>query len=406
MKTLFSLALLMLIPAAASMAQTDSSGATLPRYQAPTIADLPMVFATEEYDVRVEVVTAGLSRPWGMVFLPDGGMLITERGGSVRLLRDGVLEPDPIPGTPQVYALQLSGLMDIALHPSYAENGLVYLTYNKPLGERVQTIALARGRFDGNSFQDMRDIFLSSPNHSGGSRILFGPDGSLFMTVGGAYTVDISAERAQDGSWHSGKVLRLRDDGSAFPANPFVGRDGFHTEIYSMGHRNQQGLAFYPRTGELWAHEHAPQGGDELNIIRPGANYGWPEVSYARDYTGHRIAEQPWRDDFVQPVVFWLPSIAPSGLMFYSGDQFPAWQNHAFVGAMRVGRIAGTGHIERIVLNENGEEIAREWILEELGERIRDIKQGRDGLIYVLTESPEGVLLRLSPVPRGNHPQK
>ena len=368
------------------------------RYENPGIDSLPMIFETDEYEILVEVVASGLSRPWSMAFLPDGDMFITERSGNVRVLRDGVLEPDPLPGTPQVHALQLSGLMDIALHPDYDSNGLVYLTYNKPLGEREQTIVLARGRYDGSGFQDMRDIFVSTPNHAGGSRILFAPDGSLFMTVGGAYTVGRTAERAQDGGWHSGKVLHLRDDGSPFPGNPFAGQAGYHSEIYSMGHRNQHGLAFYPRTGELWAHEHAPQGGDELNIIKRGANYGWPVVSYSRDYGGPRITQQPWREEFEQPVVFWLPSIAPSGLMFYTGDQFPAWQNHAFVGSMRVGRILRTGHLERIVLNENGEETAREWILEELGERIRDVKQGPDGLIYVLTESPEGVLLRLSPV--------
>jgi len=387
-----------LVSLSSAWSHAAESDGGVARYASPSIDNLPMVFPSDEYDLLVEALARDLDHPWGMVFLPDGDMLITERSGSVRLLRNGELEPDPVAGTPEVYARQLSGLMDIALHPDFTENGLVYLTYNKPLGEREQTVALARGRFDGSSFQDMRDIFVSTPSHSGGSRILFAPDGSLFMTVGGAYTVGITAERAQDGGWHSGKVLHLRDDGSPFPGNPFAGRSGFHAEIYSMGHRNQQGLAFYPRTGELWAHEHAPQGGDELNIIRPGGNYGWPVVSYARDYAGLRLTEQPWREDFEQPVVFWLPSIAPSGLMFYTGEKFPAWQNHAFVGSMRVGRIRGTGHLERIVLNENGEETAREWILEELGERIRDVKQGPDDLIYLLTESPQGALLRLSPV--------
>ncbi len=390
----FAITSLLLMP---NGLQAAEPGTEAPRFQKPTIHDLPMVFETIEHDVLVEALSTDLTHPWGMVFLPEGGMLITERGGSVRLFKNGELEADPIPGTPEVFARRLSGLMDIALHPDFASNGLVYLSYNKPVGEEEQTIALARGRFDGAGFHDMRDIFVSTPNHGGGSRLLFAPDGSLFMTVGGAYTVGRTAERAQDGAWHSGKVVRLRDDGSPFPGNPFAGRSGYHAEIYSMGHRNQQGLAFYPLTGELWAHEHAPQGGDELNIIRPGANYGWPEVSYARDYGGQRITQQPWQEGFEQPVVFWLPSIAPSGLMFYTGEHFPAWQNHAFVGAMRVGRYNGTGHIERIVLNENGEEMAREWILEELGERIRDVRQGPDDLIYVLTEAEEGALLRLSP---------
>ena len=365
----------------------------------PSTENLPMIFETVEHDVLVEVVASGLAHPWGMVFLPNGDMLVTQRQGTVRLIRDGVLQDPPIPGVPEVRARQLSGLMDIALHPEYPENQLVYLTYNKPVGEDGQTIALARGRFDGSQFLGMQDIFLSSKNHGGGSRLLFAADGSLFMTVGGAYTVGRSAERAQEGEWHSGKVLRLLDDGTPFPGNPFIGRQDYHPEIYSVGHRNQQGMAFYPLTGELWVHEHAPQGGDELNIIRSGANYGWPVVSYARDYGGARITERPWREDFEQPVVFWVPSIAPSGLMFYTGEKFSAWRNHAFVGAMRVGRYNGTGHLERIVLNENGEENAREWILEELGERIRDVRQGPDELIYLLTESADGVLLRLSPVP-------
>jgi len=384
---------------AMQLVRAAESSPDIPRYERPGVERLPMVFETEEYDILVEAVATGLSRPWGMVFLPDGDMSITERQGTVRLIRDGTLEPEPVPGTPEVLARQLSGLMDIALHPRFQENQLVYVSYNKPMDDDQQTVALARGRFDGSRFINMSDIFISTPNHSGGSRILFAPDGSLFMTVGGAYTVGRSAERAQDGAWHSGKVLHLLDDGSPYPGNPFIGRAGYHAEIYSIGHRNQQGLAFYPLTGELWAHEHAPQGGDELNIIRPGANYGWPEVSYSRDYGGARISERPWREGFEQPVAFWVPSIAPSGLMFYTGEKFPAWRNHAFIGAMRVGRYNGTGHLERLVLNENGEENAREWILEELGERIRDVRQGPDELIYLLTESPEGALLRLSPVP-------
>ena len=372
-------------------------GAEVPRYEKPGIENLPMVFETVEYDVLVETVATELDHPWGMAFLPNDNILITERSGNMRLIRNGVLQDEPIAGTPEVFARRLSGLMDITLHPDFTNNSLVYLTYNKQMDEDQQTIALARGRFDGRSLQDTRDIFVATPNAGGGSRILFADDGSLFMTVGGAYTVGRSAERAQDGTWHSGKVLRLNDDGTPFADNPFLGQTNYHPEIYSMGHRNQQGLAIKPQTGELWAHEHAPQGGDELNIIKEGRNYGWPVVSYARSYGGSRITDQPWREEFEQPVVFWVPSIAPSGLMFYTGNQFPAWQGHAFVGAMRVGRYNGTGHLERIVLNENDEETAREWLLEELGERIRDVKQGPDGLIYVLTETASGALLRISP---------
>ena len=243
----------------------------------------------------------------------------------------------------------------------------------------------------------MQELFVAEPSTGGSGRIVFAGDGSLFLSVGGAFSIGSSAERAQIGGWHAGKVLRLNEDGSPHGQNPFIGTAGYQPEIFSLGHRNQQGLAIHPETGELWAHEHAVQGGDELNIIRPGGNYGWPLVSLARDYEGPRLNPRPWQPGIIQPEVLWIPSIAPSGLLFYTGDSFPAWQGDAFVGALRVGRVYGTGHLERIIFNDNHEEIGREWILEEFGERIREVKQGPDGFLYLLTESENGALLRLSP---------
>ena len=288
--------------------------------------------------------------------------------------------------------------MDIALHPEYAVNNFVYLTYTKQ-GEDSRTVALARGRFDGSALRDVRDIFVADPwgGPVAGSRIVFAPDGTLYMTLGGAFGNRRLV--AQDPSTHAGKVLRLTDDGGVPDDNPFVGRDGYKPEIFSFGHRNQQGAAIHPETGELWASEHSTQGGDEVNVILPGRNYGWPLVSYGREYAGPRVTDLPWQVEMEQPVVVWLPSIAPSGMTFYTGDRFPGWQGNLIVGGMMTGRVPQTGHLERIVLNRYGEEVRREWLLAELKQRIRDVRQGPDGLLYVLTEEDEAALLRIEPVP-------
>ena len=370
-----------------------ASQGRLPRVPLP---DGPVVFNTlDQPQIRVVVVTRGLSHPWGMAFLPDGGILVTERAGRLRVIRDGLLDPGPVPGVPEVFQRQGHGLMDIALHPRFVDNNLVYLTYHKPV-EHGFAFALARGRFDGAALRDVRDIFVSDPwGGTGESRIVFAPDGTLYMTLGGAF--DARRSVAQDPSTHAGKVLRLRDDGSVPDDNPFVGRAGYKPEIFSLGHRTQEGVAIHPETGALWASEHGPQGGDEVNVILAGRNYGWPEVSYGREYDGPRVAEQPWQAGMEQPVIVWLPSIAPSGMTFYTGDRFPAWQGNLFVGGMRTGMIPGTGHLERIVLNEDGEELRREWLLAELKQRIRDVRQGPDGLLYVLTEEDEAALLRIEP---------
>ena len=353
------------------------------------LPDVPTVFDTAEGQrIRVGVVAKGLSHPWGFAFLPDGNILVTERSGFLRLIRDGVLDPTPIAGLPDVFTdVNLAGLMDVALHPRFSENGFVYLTYSKPT-ESGATVALARGRLDGHALSEVRDIFVADADGRGiaASRLLFAPDGTLFVTVGGAISATSDGQSAQDPSSHIGKVLRLRDDGGVPDDNPFVGHQGHHPEIFSMGHRNQPGLAFHPETGALWASENAPMGGDEVNIIEPGRNYGWPVVSYSREYFGPRVSERPWQEGMEQPEIVWIPSIAPSGLLFYTGDRFPTWTGSLFVGSLMTGRVERTGHLERISFNRQGLEQRREWLLGDLRQRIRDVQQGADGLIYVLTD--------------------
>jgi len=359
----------------------------------PPLPDKPVEFHTAEgQDIRVVVVASGLAHPWSLAFLPDGTLLVTERGGRLRAIRNGAIDPQPVAGVPAVRAMGLSGLMDIALHPQFAQNHFVYLTYSKPVGDTQSTLALARGTFDGRALVDVRDLFVAGPGTGGGSRIAFAHDGTLFMTTGGG-----GGSGAQDPNSHAGKVLRLRDDGGVPSDNPFVGRAGYKSEVYSLGHRNSLGLAVHPGTGDVWQNENGPNGGDEINIIKPGRNYGWPLVSYGRTYPGPRQAEQPWREGFEQPVVFWVPSIAISGMAFYTGNRLPKWKGDVFVGGMRTGEIPGTGHLERILFNENMEELRRESLLGDLRQRIRDVRQGPDELIYLLTDAEDGAVLRIEP---------
>ena len=357
------------------------------------LPEKPLQFHTAEgQDIRVVVVAGGLVHPWSLAFLPDGGLLVTERPGRLRIVRGGVLDRRPLDGVPTVRATGLSGLMDVALHPRFAENHYVYLTYTKPVGDQQATLALARGRFDGGALTDVRDIFVAGPGTGGASRIAFGLDGSLFMTTGGG-----GGNGAQDPNSYAGKVLRLRDDGTAPSDNPFVGRAGCKPEVYSLGHRNSLGLAVQPGTGDVWQNENGPNGGDEINIIRAGRNYGWPLVSYGRTYPGPKQSEQPWREAFEQPIVFWVPSIAVSGMTFYTGNRLPKWKGDVFVGGMRTGEIPGTGHLERILFNEKMEELRRESLLAEMRQRIRDVRQGPDELLYLLTDADDGAVLRIEP---------
>ena len=356
------------------------------------------VEAAEGVKIRMSVVAKGLVNPWSFAWLPDGSMLITERPGRLRLLKNGVLDPTPISGVPAVKAQRLSGLMDVALHPKFAENHLIYLTYNKGREDGMMATVLARGRLEGNTLKDVKDIFVAEPwwDGAGGSasRIVFGRDGMLYMTTGSGGGANFG--QGQEKNIHKGKILRLKDDGTVPPDNPFVKQPEFKPEIYSWGHRNSLALIVHPVTGELWNSENGPNGGDEINIVKAGKNYGWPTVSMGRSYEG------PWQGKFEKdgmegPLVYWMPAIAASGLMIYTGDKFPQWRNNAFVGAMRYGEIPNTGHLQRIVFNEKSEEMRREMLLTEFRQRIRDVKQGPEGFVYLLTDENPGVLLKLEP---------
>jgi aldose sugar dehydrogenase len=352
----------------------------------PPMPSLPQVYDTVEQKIRVVELAGGLSNPWSLAFLPDGSLLITERAGRLRVFRDGALDPKPIAGVPEVKITTLGGLLDVLLHPSFAENRLLYLSYSKAGEDNTSTTAIMRARLDGAKLADAKEIFVAgswstSPTNFGG-RMVFGRDGKLYVTIGERQEQD----RAQDGQDLGGKVLRLNDDGGVPADNPFVGKPGFKPEIYSLGHRSPQGLAVHPATGALWEHEHGPLGGDEINIVLPGRNYGWPLVTYGKTYEGEPISEAASR-----------PAIAISGLTFYTGDRFPAWKGNAFVGSMMAGRIRWTGHIQRLTFNDKGLPISREPMLVELRQRIRDVREGPDGLLYVLTDQDPGVLLRIEP---------
>ena len=364
-----------------------------------TFGDGPWTIdAAEGVKIRMSVVAKGLVNPWSFAWLPDGSLLITERPGRLRLLKNGVLDPAPITGVPVVKAQRLSGLMDVALHPRFAENRFVYLTYNKGRDDGMLATVLARGRLEGTALKDVKDLFVAEPwwDGAGGSasRIVFGRDGMLYMTTGSGGGANFA--QGQEKNIHKGKVLRLKDDGTVPPDNPFVKQPEFKPEIYSWGHRNSLALIVHPVTGELWNSENGPNGGDEINIVKAGKNYGWPTVSMGRSYEG------PWQGKFEKdgmegPLVYWMPAIAASGLMVYTGDKFPAWRNNAFVGAMRYGEIPNTGHLQRIVFNEKTEEVRREMLLTEFRQRIRDVKQGPDGFVYLLTDESPGALLKLEP---------
>ena len=382
--------------AAGSAQQTPNPGDTA----RDTLPNEPQIFSSAGQTFRV-VPTKGLSRPFALAFLPSGDILITERAGRLRIVRSGVLDPQPIAGIPPVLDLRLKGLQDVAVHPRFADNGLVYFTYYKPKpGEKdVATATLARGRFDGShALTDVRDVFVAdawcaSPS---ASRIAFAPDGKIFMTIGvpiRGRAGTAQPEDSQNPANHVGKVLRLNDDGSAAPDNPFVGRPGYRPEIYTTGHRSPQGLALHPETGELWENEHGPLGGDEINIVRAGKNYGWPLVTYGKNYDGTTVTEYTAREGYESPFMFWVPSIAISGMAFYTGDRFEAWKGNIFVGGRR-----GT-QLQRIALNARGLPILRETLLSQLKQRIAEVRQGPDGLLYLLTDETAGALLKIEPVP-------
>lgn len=356
---------------------------------APALPVAALTLETQHYKIEVVTVAEGLENPWSLAFLPDGRMLVTERPGRLRVVAsDGTLSR-PVAGVPRVYAKGQGGLLDVILDRDFATSRTIFLSYSEP-GPGGAGTAVARAVFEGDRLSGVEVIFRQFPKTSGGrhfgSRLVIADDGSLFVTVGERG----ERRRAQDPMVHRGQVVRIRRDGGIPADNPFVGRAGFRPETWSYGHRNPQGAALHPVTGKLWIHEHGARGGDEINIPRPGRNYGWPVIAYGRHYSGARIGEGTHKPGMEQPIYYWDPSIAPSGMAFYTGDKFPKWRGNLFVGALKFRLLV------RLVLD--GEKVvAEERMLEALGDRIRDVRQGPDGYLYLLTDSSDGRVLRLQP---------
>jgi len=351
------------------------------------------VFPSSAGNVVVETVAKGLAHPWAIAFLPGGRMLVTERPGRMRIVgQDGQLSP-ALGGVPRVFASGQGGLHDVVLDRGYAQNHTIYFCFAEPAGGGGRT-ALGRARLIDEGMPRLEAVSvifhqegpLSSGNHFG-CRIAQSPDNNLFLTLGEHFT---TRDQAQNLANHLGKIIRIRPDGSVPADNPFVGRQGAKPEIWSYGHRNPQGLAFHPATGRLWEHEHGPRGGDEINIIEAGNNYGWPVIGYGIDYNGAKIHESTHKEGMEQPIWYWVPSIAPSGMAFYSADLFPAWQGNLFIGAL-AGEIL-------VRLELDGEKISKEErLLHQLGERIRDVRQGPDGALWLATDNSSGRILRVAP---------
>ncbi|HET8712101.1 MAG TPA: PQQ-dependent sugar dehydrogenase [Gemmatimonadales bacterium] len=352
----------------------------------------PQVFESQLHRFRAVTLTDDLDHPWGLAFLPDGRMLVTERPGRLRIAgQDGTLS-DPIAGVPEVDADGQGGLLDVALAPDFAQSRLIYLSFAEP-GEGGSGTSVARARLaeSENRLEGLQVIFRQEPKVEGGahfgSRLVFARDGNLFITTGDRQHRPF----VQDLSKLQGKVVRVRPDGTIPPDNPFVNRAGARPEIWSYGHRNLQGAALHPETGQLWTVEHGARGGDELNAPKAGRNYGWPVITYGVDYSGARIGVGQRKEGMEQPIHYWDPSIAPSGLMFYTGDKFPSWKGNAFVGAL------GFQLLARLVLD--GEHVRQEErLLEGYGQRIRAVVQGPDGFIYLLTDDSDGRIVRLEPI--------
>jgi len=368
-------------------------------WSAPELGEGPFLIESAvaaHRELRVVVVASGLRQPWSIAFLPDGDMLVTERGGALRLIRDGALVEAPVAGIPEVRSGGLQGLMDVVLHPEFETNRWIYLSYHRPVDDNYGETVLARGTWTGEALADVDVIFESGAIDTQASRIGFAADGMLHMSVSAPGTGE-GVLRSQRGDDYAGKTIRLRDDGSIPDDNPFIGKPGWLPAIYTSGHRNGHSMTLNPWTNELWVTEQGPNGGDEINILEAGANYGWPYVSAGRTYPGPRVSDTTFLDGTRQPELFWVPSIAVTGMTFYSGKVFTEWEGNAFVGGLRYGETPRTGHLQRIQFNENWEEIRREPLLLELKQRIRDVREGPDGLLYVLTAENRGALLRIEP---------
>jgi len=347
------------------------------------------VFATK---LHIDTVASGLAYPWGLAFLPDSRMLVSERGGQLRLVKDGKISA-PLKGLPTIFAQDQCGLMDVALHPQFADNHLVYFSFSEPQADNpgYNSTAVARGRLQDDAISNVEIVFRQQPKIKSslhcGSRLVFARDGALFVTLGERF---FQRDKAQKLDNHLGKVVRIADKGDPFANNPFINTAGALPEIWSFGHRNIQGATLHPDTGELWIHEHGPQGGDEINIARAGRNYGWPVITYGEEYGGGRIGDTK-KDGMEQPLYYWVPSIAPSGMTFYTGHRFPEWRGNLLIGSMNFRQL--------VRLQLDGERVVREERLlkDELGERIRTVVQGPDGLVYLLTDQGDGKIVRVSP---------
>ena len=358
-------------------------------FTATLIGFAPYSAAAQQKNYRVETITQGLVHPWGMAFLPDGRMLVTERPGRLRIITPNGHVSKPVSGLPRIAVIGQGGLLDVAPHPDFKANKLIYFSFAEP-GPGGQGTSVARARLEGNALKDVTIIFRQKPKLSGGfhfgSRLVFAPDGTLYISMGDRGRMN----RAQDTRNHQGTITRVNDDGSIPKDNPFVNSPDALPEIYTYGNRNVQGLALNPWTGIVWAQEHGPKGGDEVNILKSGANYGWPVITYGIDYDGSIISNLTHKQGMQQPVLHWTPSIAPSGMAFYEGDRFPQWKGDLFVGALK------DRHLRRIDL-DGDRVVGQEILLSELGERIRDVRSGPDGYLWVLTDAPQGRLIRIEP---------
>jgi len=359
----------------------------LPLFSLPAAAQ---TYRSDEHSFRVVKLVEGLEQPWSVTFLPDGRMLVTEKAGRLRMVSQGKLDPKPIEGMPQVTVHGQGGLHDVALHPEFSKNSLVYLAFAARGSDGAGT-ELARGRLVGHRLEGVELLFKQTPKgtrgqHFGG-RIVFDRQGYVYLTLGDRGEMP----RAQRPDDHAGSVIRLHDDGRVPKDNPFAGKPGWKPEKFTLGNRNMQGAALHPQTGMLWTHEHGPQGGDEVNVIRPGVNYGWPVITYGVNYgIGTKIGEGSRKEGMAQPIHYWVPSIAPSGMAFYTGDKFARWKGDLFVGALRDQML--------VRLKLDGEKVvSEERLLKGVLGRIRDVRAGPDGFIYVLTDESNGVLARLEP---------
>lgn len=349
------------------------------------------IHRSDQHDFKLTTVAGGLERPWGLTFLPSGDLLVTERAGRLRIIKNGKLEPKPIIGLPNnIYVAGQGGLLDVALHPDFDKNSLIYFSY-AGRGDGGAGTEVARGRLNGNALENVETIFVVEPKTVGtahyGSRLIFAADKSLFVTTGDRYKY---MDDAQDPSNHIGSIIRINDDGTIPSNNPFVGQANTKPEIYSYGHRNVQGIAVRSSDLSIWSHEHGPRGGDEVNILKPGANYGWPKITYGIDYSGAIISDQTHAPGMEQPIVYWDPSIAPSGMTFYTGDRFPNWKGDLFIGSLVL------THLRRLEMNSD-DVVVQEVLLDGMA-RIRDVRNGPDGYLYILTDDKDGKLLRLEPI--------